>query len=65
MPDELAQRSALELAAAIGARRVSPVEVTRAVLARIDTHNPALNAYVTVHTDDPNPFAPGATRRST
>src|SRR5437763_13981220 len=50
--NELHRLSVLELAAAIRARRVSPVEVTRAVLARIDKHNPALNAYVTVHTEE-------------
>lgn len=46
--DDLAYLSAVELAAAIRAKRVSPVEVTRAVLARIDRLNPALNALVTL-----------------
>src|SRR5262245_37447277 len=50
--NELHRLSAVELAAAIRGRRLSPVEVTRAMLARIDKHNPALNAYVTVHTDE-------------
>jgi Asp-tRNA(Asn)/Glu-tRNA(Gln) amidotransferase A subunit family amidase len=40
--------SAVELAAAIRARRLSPVEVTQAVLARIDAINPRVNAYCTV-----------------
>ena len=46
--DDLAFDSAVELAAAIRARKVSPLEVTRAVLARIKRHNPSLNALVTV-----------------
>src|SRR4029453_15111112 len=37
---------ATELAAMIRAKKLSPVELTRAVLARIDMLNPALNAYV-------------------
>src|SRR5262245_45466848 len=40
--------SAVELAEAIRARRLSPVELTRALLARIEKVNPRLNAYVTV-----------------
>ena len=40
--------SATELVAAYAARRLSPVEVTRAVLARIDALNPMLNAFVLV-----------------
>jgi aspartyl-tRNA(Asn)/glutamyl-tRNA(Gln) amidotransferase subunit A len=43
--------SATELAVAIRARRVSPVEVTEAVLARIERLNPRLNAYCTVTAD--------------
>jgi aspartyl-tRNA(Asn)/glutamyl-tRNA(Gln) amidotransferase subunit A len=50
--DDFAFLSAVELAAMIGQRNVSPVEVTRAVLARIDKHNPALNAFVTLHVDE-------------
>lgn len=46
--DELCRMSAAELAEAIRARRVSPVEVTEAVLARIERLNPRLNAYCTV-----------------
>ncbi|MBL1078839.1 amidase [Nocardia sp. 2] len=42
---------ATELAQRIRARRVSPVEVVDAYLARIDAVNPALNAYVTVLAD--------------
>jgi len=39
---------ATELARLYRARKVSPLEVTEAVLARIDALNPTLNAYVTV-----------------
>ena len=39
---------ATELQRLYRARKVSPLEVMRAVLARIDALNPALNAYVTV-----------------
>jgi Asp-tRNA(Asn)/Glu-tRNA(Gln) amidotransferase A subunit family amidase len=45
---EIGWMSAVELAAAIRARRLSPVEITEAVLARIDAINPKLNAYCTV-----------------
>jgi Asp-tRNA(Asn)/Glu-tRNA(Gln) amidotransferase A subunit family amidase len=43
--------SATELAAAIRAKEISPVEVIDAVLTQIDRLNPAINAFVTV-TDD-------------
>ena len=46
--DELCWTSATELAAAIRARRLSPVEVTAAVLDRIAAVNPRVNAYCTV-----------------
>jgi amidase len=46
--DDLAYTSAVDLAAAIRARRLSPVEVTEALLARIETINPRVNAYCTV-----------------
>jgi Asp-tRNA(Asn)/Glu-tRNA(Gln) amidotransferase A subunit family amidase len=39
---------ATELAAAIGTRRLSPVELTTAVLDRIAQLNPNINAYCTV-----------------
>jgi Asp-tRNA(Asn)/Glu-tRNA(Gln) amidotransferase A subunit family amidase len=47
----LATTSALDLAAAIRARRVSPVEVVTAVLERIDRYEPAVNAYITLLAD--------------
>jgi aspartyl-tRNA(Asn)/glutamyl-tRNA(Gln) amidotransferase subunit A len=49
--DELCWMSAAALAAAIRRKKLSPVEVTRAVLDRIERVNPRLNAYVTI-TDD-------------
>ncbi|MDB5390032.1 MAG: Amidase [Planctomycetaceae bacterium] len=46
--EDLAYLSAVELAAAIREKKISPVEVTRAVLARIERHNKDLNAFVTI-----------------
>ena len=48
MSDELAWMPATEMRAAIRERRLSPVEVTQALLDRIDRLNPALNAYTPV-----------------
>jgi Asp-tRNA(Asn)/Glu-tRNA(Gln) amidotransferase A subunit family amidase len=45
---ELCYTPATKLAAAIRAKKISPVEVTEAVLARIERLNPTLNAYCTV-----------------
>jgi aspartyl-tRNA(Asn)/glutamyl-tRNA(Gln) amidotransferase subunit A len=45
---ELCYMPALELRQAIGAKKVSPVEVVDAMLARIERLNPTLNAYCTV-----------------
>src|SRR5262245_15011512 len=49
--DELCWTSAADLAAAIRDRKLSPVEVTNALLARIDAVNPRVNAYCTVVAD--------------
>jgi Asp-tRNA(Asn)/Glu-tRNA(Gln) amidotransferase A subunit family amidase len=49
---DLVWRSALELAALIRAKQVSPVEVVDAVLARIERLNPALNCYATVTAEE-------------
>lgn len=49
--NDLAQLSAVELAAAVRAKKISPVEATRAVLARIERLNPQLNAFCTVTAD--------------
>jgi len=45
---DLVWRSAVELAALIRAKQVSPVEVVDAVLGRIERLNPTLNCYATV-----------------
>lgn len=44
--------SAVELAAMMRRRTVSPVEVMRATLARIERFNPVLNAFVTVQAEE-------------
>jgi len=48
MSDELCWRPATELVALIRSKKVSPVEVTQAVLARIERLNPLLNAFCTL-----------------
>ncbi|WP_406763041.1 amidase family protein, partial [Candidatus Clostridium helianthi] len=50
--DTLCTMPATELAAAVRSKQVSPVEVTDAVLARINRLNPGLNAFVTLIEDD-------------
>ena len=45
---ELVFKSGRELAGLIKTRKVSPLEVTQAFLARIETLNPRVNAYITV-----------------
>lgn len=49
--DDIAFMSATSMAAAIRRRRLSPVEVIRAILERIERLNPRLNAYLTVDAD--------------
>jgi aspartyl-tRNA(Asn)/glutamyl-tRNA(Gln) amidotransferase subunit A len=49
--DELCWMSAAEMAPAIRKKKLSPVEVMRAVLARIERLNPTLNAFVTLTPD--------------
>ena len=49
--DELAWTSANDLASMIRRRRLSPVELTEALLRRIERVNPSINAYCTVATD--------------
>ena len=46
--NELVFKPAYELATLIRTRKVSPVEVTQAFLARIDALNPKVNAFITV-----------------
>jgi aspartyl-tRNA(Asn)/glutamyl-tRNA(Gln) amidotransferase subunit A len=48
---DLCFTSAVELAELIRRRALSPVEITRAVLERIDRLNPRLGAYVMVHAE--------------
>ncbi|MBM3934510.1 MAG: amidase [SAR202 cluster bacterium] len=48
MDSDLAFASAVEIRSLIAARQVSPVEVTRVYLERIERVNPKLNAYLTV-----------------
>src|SRR3989442_10772409 len=47
--EDLADLSATELRRLIGARAVSPVEVVQACLARLERHNPVINAVVTLN----------------
>lgn len=49
LPDAFTE--AVDLAAAVRLRRVSPVELVEAVLERIARHNPLLNAYLAVFTE--------------
>ena len=50
-PPELFRTPATELVAAIAARQLSPVELTEAVLARIESVNPAINAFLAYDAD--------------
>src|SRR5688572_17810542 len=49
---ELTDLSLAEASALVAAREVSPVDLTRACLARIERHQPALNAFITVTGDE-------------
>src|SRR5882672_12212894 len=49
--DEFVWRPAIELAALIRTKQLSPVELTEALLARIDALNPRLNAFCLVAHD--------------
>lgn len=49
--DEIGYLPATEMAAAIRARRLSPVEIAEALFARIDALDPQLNAYCTLTRD--------------
>ena len=63
--DDLCWTPATELAALIRSKKVSPVEVVDAVLARIEAVNPRLNAYVTVLGDEARAEARSAERAVT
>jgi aspartyl-tRNA(Asn)/glutamyl-tRNA(Gln) amidotransferase subunit A len=58
--DDLCWLSALELAAQIRAKKISPVEVVDAVLARIERLNPTLNAFCTLTADEARDAAQAA-----
>lgn len=51
MSSELHRMTITELAPKIKSRTISPIELTNAVLDRIERLNPRLNAYITVDTD--------------
>ena len=51
MSDELHWMPATDIAAAVRTKQLSPVEITEALLRRIERLNPALNAYVLVTGD--------------
>lgn len=48
---DLVFHSIAELAPRLAQREISPVEVTEAILTRIEQYNPLLNAYITVMTE--------------
>jgi Asp-tRNA(Asn)/Glu-tRNA(Gln) amidotransferase A subunit family amidase len=62
MGSDLCWQPATELAALIRKKKVSPVEVTDAVLARIEKLNPTLNAYVTLIAEQARKAARAAER---
>jgi aspartyl-tRNA(Asn)/glutamyl-tRNA(Gln) amidotransferase subunit A len=50
-PDDVAALSLLDASELLRGRKVSPVELTKACLGRIDRLNPVLNAFITVTAD--------------
>ena len=60
--DDLCFTPATRLASLIRRRQVSPLELTRALLDRIERVNPALNAYCTVAAEHALASARAATR---
>jgi aspartyl-tRNA(Asn)/glutamyl-tRNA(Gln) amidotransferase subunit A len=58
--EDLGWRSALDLAASIRKKEISPVEVVDAVLARIERLNPRLNAFCTIIAEQARDAAVGA-----
>jgi aspartyl-tRNA(Asn)/glutamyl-tRNA(Gln) amidotransferase subunit A len=61
---DLGWMSATELATLIRRKKVSPVEVVGAVLARIEKLNPILNAYVTLTAEQARPWVRSTACRS-
>ena len=51
LADEVLYKPVTDLAKMVRARQISPVELTRAYLARIETLNPKLSAFATVTAD--------------
>jgi aspartyl-tRNA(Asn)/glutamyl-tRNA(Gln) amidotransferase subunit A len=51
MRDDLAWCSASEIRALYGGRELSPVDMTKSVLARVERFNPVLNAFVVIDAD--------------
>ena len=60
--DDVVWRSAVECAALIRHKELSPVELTEAVLARIDAVNPRLNAFCLIAHDVARRLARGHAR---
>jgi Amidase len=60
---DITMLSATELLGRYRRREVSPVEVTRAVLQRIDAQNPVINAYCLVRDDEAMAAARASERR--
>ena len=54
MTDELHLMSATEMTVRFKARKLSPVEIAEAAIARIDTHDPKLNAFCLVDREGPS-----------
>ena len=59
---ELCYTPATELGRLIGARQLSPVELTEVVLNRIERLNPQLHAFLTVTSDHTRGLGPGIGR---
>ena len=55
--DELAFSSVSGAAALLRAGKISPVDLVRACLGRIEAHNPVLNAFITVTAESALPEA--------
>jgi len=62
LADELAYMSAAEMAMRIRRRDFSPVEIVDALIGRIETRNPSLNAFVFKGFDDARSAAKEAER---
>src|SRR5215831_15155574 len=51
-PDDLAKMSIAQATDLLGRKRLSPVDLTKACLARIERLNPALNCFITVTAEE-------------